>query len=98
MKRITYLLIALGAVVLGIALVGRRTQSATDDLRFEATELKDKTVWTQVNTEPYYISTFVDTLCAAPSAAHYESERKRNPHAVMPMSQLAAETNPGGVS
>ena len=81
MKRITYLLIGLGAVVLVIALVGRRTQSATDDLHFEAAKLKDKTAWTQVNADPYYISTAVDILCRAPTAADYESERKRNPHA-----------------
>jgi hypothetical protein len=78
MKRITYLLIATGVVV--FALVAARTQSATDNLRFDAAKLKDTSVWTQVNKDPYYISTAADALCA-PRPADYESERKTNPHA-----------------
>ena len=64
-----------------ISLAGRWTRSATDDFRFEATKLKDRTVWTQVNVEPYYISSALDALCRAPTSGDYESERKRNPHA-----------------
>lgn len=79
MKKITYLLIGIGVVV--FALVGARTQSATDEFRFEAAKLKDTSVWTQVNKDPYYISASADALCRAPSAANYESERKTNPHA-----------------
>jgi hypothetical protein len=82
MKRRTYFLLGVGAVVLVFALAGRQTRSATpNDFHFDAAKLKDKKVWTQVNTEPYYISSRVDLLCAAPSAQHYQGERKRNPHA-----------------
>jgi len=81
MKRIIWLLIGLGTVVLIITVAGRRIESASDDFRFDAARLKDKTVWTQVNTKPYYLSIAVDALCRAPTAADYESERKRNPHA-----------------
>jgi hypothetical protein len=82
MKRITCLLVALGAVVLLTALTGRQTQSAAPDgFRFEAAELKDKTRWTQVNAEPYHISSALDGLCRAPMPANYEAERKSNPHA-----------------
>ncbi len=78
-KSRTYLLIAIGVAV--FALVGPRTQSATDNLRFDAAKLKDTSLWTQVNKDPYYISASVDALCRAPTSADYESERKTNPHA-----------------
>lgn len=82
MKRITCLLILIGAVVLVGALSQLESQSAThDDFRFEAEQLKDTSLWTQVNTEPYYISAAVNLLCRAPTAANYEDERKKNPHA-----------------
>jgi hypothetical protein len=84
MRKIMYLLIGVGAVVLIIALAGRRiestTESVTDDFRFEAAKLKDKTVWTQVNPEPYYISKAVDSLCRALTAKDFEHEQKENPH------------------
>jgi hypothetical protein len=81
-KRIACLLVGLGAVALMTALAGRQTQSATpDEFRFDAAKLKDKTSWTQVNTEPYYISSAVSFLCRAPMQADYEDDRKRNPHA-----------------
>jgi len=55
---------------------------ATNDLRFDAAELNDKTLWTQVNSEPYRISTALDALCRAPTAWDYWAERRRtgNPH------------------
>jgi len=82
MKRTTCLLIALATVTLVSAFPKRETQSATpDDFRFQAAKLKDKSLWTQVNAEPYRISTAVDALCRAPTSANYESERKKNPHA-----------------
>jgi hypothetical protein len=68
--------------VLITALAGRQTQSATPDgFRFEAAKLKDKNLWTQVNTEPYYVSTALAGLCRAPTPADYEAERRWNPHA-----------------
>jgi hypothetical protein len=82
MKRITCLLVAVGAVVLVTALTGRQTQSAAPDaFRFEAAKLKDKTLWTQVNLQPYYTSAAANALCRAPTPANYEAERRTNPHA-----------------
>ena len=82
MKRITCSLVGVGAVVLITMVASPQTQSATPDrFHFEASKLKDKTLWTQVNPEPYYISTALDALCAAPMRANYEAERKTNPHA-----------------
>jgi len=75
------LLVLIVGLVLIVALAGSRTGSAKDEFRFDAAKLKDTSVWTQVNAEPYYISSALDTLCAAPTAATYEPERKRNPHA-----------------
>ena len=75
------LLIVVVAVVLIIALAGRRTQSSEGEFRFDAAKLKDTAVWTRVNTDPYHISTAVDTLCRAPTTTDYEPERKLNPHA-----------------
>ena len=81
-KKMKCLLVGLGAVVFGLASAGRHTQSTMrDGFRFDAVTLKDKTLWTQVNTEPYYISTAVDALCRSPMRADYEAERRRNPHA-----------------
>ena len=56
--------------------------AAPDGFRFEATELDDKTLWTQVNAEPYHISSILDTLCRIPTADDYKGERERlgNPH------------------
>ena len=74
--------IALGAVALVAALAGRQTRKADrQDFRFDAAELKDTALWTQVNTEPYYISAAVDALCRLPTRGDYEAERRRNPHA-----------------
>jgi len=64
------------------ASAGRHTRSAIrEGFRFDASELKDKTLWAQVNTKPYYISSAADALCRAPTRGDYEAERKRNPHA-----------------
>ena len=81
-KKTLCLLLVMGIVVLATALAGLQTQSAVrEDFRFDVAELKDKTLWTQVNVDPYYISAAVDTLCRAPTRGDYESERKQNPHA-----------------
>lgn len=76
-------LISLVATVLLVGGLSRlESQTATtDDFSFHAQELNDKSSWTQVNTEPYYISAAVDALCRIPTAADYEFERKKNPHA-----------------
>ena len=80
--RATTLLIAIASVALLGAFSGRGTHRASiDEFHFEASKLKDKTLWTQVNSEPYYISSTVDALCAAPTADHYAAARKQNPHA-----------------
>lgn len=82
MKRLTWLLIVLGTAMLIGGLAQRETRSAPpDDFRFDLAALKDRSVWTQVNTEPYYISAAVDALCRAPTTSDYASERKSNPHA-----------------
>lgn len=81
-KKMKFLVIGILAVVLAIGLAGRQTRSAVRDaFRFDVAKLKDKTLWTQVNEEPYYISSALDALCALPMRQDYESERKRNPHA-----------------
>src|SRR5258708_2441309 len=58
--------------------VGSRQTEAHDNLGPDVSNLSG---WTQVNKEPYYISSQVDILCVAPKPADYERERKQNPHA-----------------
>lgn len=79
--RIAGFFIAVAGVVFVVTLAGSRSQSAKDEFRFDAATLKDATLWTQVNAEPYHMSVAADTLCRAPTAQNYEPERKRNPHA-----------------
>lgn len=43
--------------------------------------LDDQSGWLQVNAKPYYISSTLNVLCAAPTPVRVEEERKRNPHA-----------------
>jgi hypothetical protein len=76
-------LISLVAPVLLVGgLLRLESQTATpNNLRFHAEELNDRSSWTQVNAEPYYISAAVDFLCRLPTAGDYEFERKKNPHA-----------------
>jgi hypothetical protein len=82
MRRIIGLLIGAGLLVVLGALAGWPVRSATqDEFRFDAAQLKDKALWTQVNKEPYHISTSLDLLCARPTALDYAAERKTNPHA-----------------
>jgi hypothetical protein len=58
---------------------GSRQSKADDNLAFDVSSLAG---WTQVNPEPYYISSKIDFQCAAPpNPADYERERKQNPHA-----------------
>lgn len=81
MKTTICLLIVIGTATLVGAFSRRDTLTVTsDEFRFEATQLKDKSLWTQVNTEPFYISAAADVLCRRPTTANYEPERKMNPH------------------
>ncbi len=75
------LFIVLAGIVVVVALAARRTEGAKNEFRFDAAQLKDKKTWTQINTEPYYVSSRVAIQCAAPlTAADYEREKKENPH------------------
>ena len=73
------LLIVLAGIVVVVALAARRTEGAKDEFRFDAAKLKDRTVWIQVNAEPYHMAPAVAALCA-PVTADLLPE-KRNPHA-----------------
>ncbi|HYK19459.1 MAG TPA: cytochrome P460 family protein [Pyrinomonadaceae bacterium] len=68
--------------MIAVAFAGHRIEPAADGFQFDAAQLKDKTLWTQVNATPYHVSTWLDGLCRAPDTADYESERKKtgNPH------------------
>jgi hypothetical protein len=82
MKTVTCFLSGLAAVVLIATMSSGRNKSATrEEFRFNAAKLKDRGSWTQVNSEPYYVSSELAFLCRAPTAADYASERKKNPHA-----------------
>src|SRR5215510_5908769 len=70
------------AVLLSAALVYPRAQSVINqEFHFDATKLKDTTLWIQVNEQPYYLNSRVDLLCRIADRKDFESERKRNPHA-----------------
>ena len=58
--------------------IGSRQAEAHDNLGFDVSSLAG---WTQVNPDPYYISSKIDIQCVAPKPADYERERKQNPHA-----------------
>lgn len=73
------LLVVLAGIVVVVALGARRTKGAGNEFRFNAAQLKDKTLWTQVNPEPYFISSRLAIQCTAPTATDYERE-KQNPH------------------
>jgi hypothetical protein len=79
--RISFLLVAVAAIGLVIAFAGRRSQGSNDGFQFDATTLKDKSVWTQVNAEPHRLSSYIDALCRMPTADNYKQLRKDNPHA-----------------
>jgi Cytochrome P460 len=80
----TQIKIGLFVMVAGIVLVGalavRRTEGAKDEFRFDASTLKDRTAWIQVNAEPYHMGPAVAALCA-PVSADMISPKTRNPHA-----------------
>ena len=81
-KRGTLILFAaVAGLMLIIALAGRATRSVNDDFSFDAANLKDTSVWTKVNDEPYHMNPAVAILCGIPTRQELESERKKNPHA-----------------
>jgi len=79
-RKIFYLFIAVAGLALLIVLTGRRSEGAEDEFRFDAVSLKDTSLWTKVNAEPYRISVAIDSLCRAPTADDYAPYRKANPH------------------
>ena len=79
--RIAWFLIAVVGLMLVVAFAGRRSQGAGNDFSFDSAQLKDKSLWTQVNAEPYRLSLAIDALCRAPTADDYKRERQGNPHA-----------------
>ena len=84
LKTTCLLVILIGAAVITAVVTtasGRGAKTITnDDFRFDARTLNDATLWTQVNSEAYYISSQLDLLCAMPTAADYSRDRKKNPH------------------
>ena len=77
---IRIMFLAVTGLTLVVALAVGRSQGAEDEFRFDAVSLKDTSLWTKVNAEPYRISVAVDTLCRAPTADDYAPFRKNNPH------------------
>jgi Cytochrome P460 len=84
LKTICLLGVVMAAAVITAVLTtasGRAAKSVTnDDFRFDARTLNDAKLWTQVNVEPYYISSELDLLCAMPTAADWSRVREKNPH------------------
>lgn len=82
-KTLSFLLLAIAALVLVVLFAGWRTQGVVvkDEFRFDAAQLTDKALWNRVNDEPYYLTSKLDLQCAAPTAADYARQRKDNPHA-----------------
>src|SRR5262245_18661741 len=80
-RNLKRLFASFGLVALAVALSSPQAKNAIgQEFRFDATKLKDKTIWTQVNERPYYISSYVDLLCDIRPREDFESVRKKNPH------------------
>ena len=82
MNRILF--VTLVTLLLGATFLLRTEHAAMDGFAFDAAALNDKTIWTQVNAQPYHIPTELDTLCSAPTSEQYKSisDRVGNPHIV----------------
>jgi len=76
------LCVTLVTMLLSASFLLRIPAAAADGFNFDAAELSDKKLWTQVNDQPYHISTELDGLCRIPMAQDYklEAERSGNPH------------------
>ena len=74
--------VALVTILLSAFFLLRIQNAAADGFNFDAAELSDKKMWTQVNSQPYHISTQLDSLCRMPTAQDYkyEAERSGDPH------------------
>lgn len=75
-RRILFFLAAVAAVALPVIV----TRATSDDLSFDAAQLKDTAVWNKVNAEPYRTSGAVDFLCGRSTKRAPEPEKKKNPH------------------
>jgi hypothetical protein len=75
----TGLFVTVAGMVLVVTVAALYAEGAKDEFRFDAAKLKDRATWIQVNTEPYYISSQVNVLCA-PAHARIVPESRRNPH------------------
>lgn len=80
MNRILFATLA--TILLSAFFLLRIENAATEGFNFDAAELTDKKLWTQVNDKPYHVSTELDSLCSIPMAQDYkrEAERAGNPH------------------
>ena len=76
------LCVTLVLLLLSACFLLRMQNAATEGFNFDAAELTNKKLWTQVNDQPYRIPTELDALCAAPMAQDYKqlAERSGNPH------------------
>jgi|CXWL01.1.fsa_nt_gi hypothetical protein len=80
-------LVGFGVAVLATALattraaLGAAKEPVVQDPRTVFSLLDDRSVWHKVNAKPYYISSTLNVLCAAPTPVRVDEERKRNPHA-----------------
>jgi len=74
--------VTLVTILLSALFLLRIQNAAADGFNFDAAELSDKKIWTQVNAQPYHMSTELDGLCRIPMAQDYkyEAERSGNPH------------------
>jgi hypothetical protein len=74
--------ILLGAILFGGERADGLAQNSNEPaIPFDAAKLRDQSLWTRVNKEPYYIASKFDLQCRLPTREDYEAERKRNPHA-----------------
>src|ERR1044072_9121816 len=74
--------VTLVTILLSALFLLRIQNAAADRFNFDAAELSDKKMWTQVNAQPYHISTQLYSLCRLPTTQDYkyEAERSGNPH------------------
>lgn len=76
------LCVAVMAILFSASFLLQRQSAAPDGFNFDAAELTDKRSWTQVNAEPYHISSELDGLCRIPTSQDYKTigDRTGNPH------------------
>lgn len=76
------LCVTLVMLLLSASILLRMKSAAAEGFNFDAAELTNKKLWTQVNDQPYHVSSQLDGLCRAPMSQDYkyEAERSGNPH------------------